>query len=83
MLILLARLPDYSNRSEKLHNVEEVCGKWCAACAVDSQVFVCLLCCEEFKYFVMFCALIFVCLAHADWLFNMKLFFFFFLTESS
>lgn len=41
---------------------------------LSTQVFVCLLCCEELKYFVIFCALIFVYLARADWLFNMKLF---------
>lgn len=60
VLILLTRLRDYRNRSEKPHNFKKVCGKLCAVCAVNSQVFVCLLCYRELEYFVIFCALIFV-----------------------
>lgn len=59
-MILPTRLPDYSNRYEIPHNFKKVCGKLCAVCAVNFQVFVCLLCYEELEYFVIFCALIFV-----------------------
>lgn len=57
VLVLHTRLRYYSNRSEKPHNFKKVCGKLCAACAVNSQV-VYLLCYKELEYFVIFCALI-------------------------